>query len=180
MAEILPAKVNVFEEETQTGAAISEAIGDKFGANINHYIRYEEIRLQWVLNGQYDLKSTPENYVDGLRAIPKEARIAYANVYNITAGSSGNLRFDIVRFPAAGGPVQSLMSTKPVIPFSVGNNAFIITDIIDGGAIKATIGTTVPVFAITNLDAGDVIGIVVDQKQTGGQNAGIELIIQTL
>jgi hypothetical protein len=180
MALIIPAKVEVFEEETQTGAAVSEAIGDKIGANLNHRIRYEEIRLQWVLNGQYDLKGVPDNYVDGLRAIPKSCRVAYCSVYNLNAGSSGSSRFDIVRFPSAGGPVETLLSVKPVIPQSVGNNAFIIKDVIDNVDIKLPVGCTAPEFLITELDAGDMVGIVMDQKQVGGENAGLELIIQTL
>lgn len=179
MAEILPARVAVLEDETETGAAISEAIGDKIGANINHMIRYEEIRLQWVLNGQYDLKVTPELYVDGLRAISKSCRIAYVNIYNLTAGSSGNLRFDIVRFPVGGGPATSILTTQPVIPNSAGSNAFIVRDLIAGVNTRLTVGCTVPVFSVTNLNAGDVLGIVVDQKQVAGQNAGLELIIQT-
>jgi hypothetical protein len=177
--DITPEKINVQSEDVRSGAAASEATMNKVGGSVNFWNTYFEGSRLWAANGRYSITPAPENGVDGMYFCWSDCEIYAVGMYNLQAGSAGDTEFDLVIHPVGGGPTVSIFSTRPKIPFSSGNNARVIKTLVPTEtALFTSAGATQPIFAVTQLNAGDSISCNFISKQTGGKDCGIVLAIR--
>jgi hypothetical protein len=179
MADILPEKQNLQIEDLRTGAAASEATMQKVGGAVNFWNSYFEGTKQWNANGPYSITGVPDNGIDGVYPAWSDCEIYGVAFHNSEAGSSGDTEFDILRHPVGGGPAVSIFSTRPKIPFSAGNDARVIVQVLPTPTILfQSPGVTAPVMALTQLDAGDLLTMNIVAKQVDGKSASLSLAIR--
>lgn len=180
MAEVEPLKQNLEEEDVKTGAAASESTMDKAAGSINFWNqRYEGVRY-WVINGPYSITPVPDNGIDGFIACPYDMEIFGVFVAALSGGVSGNTEFDIIKYPAAGGPGVTIFTQRPVIPFDADEfPAFIQVETLPTYSIvRQTGGTTAPTLTGTTLDKGDVLGLNFIDKMVGGEGATVAVFLR--
>lgn len=175
MADISEARNNIQEEETNYRAAVSEALLKRTGASINFINKRQYDTKQFFLNGRYDRISGAQTGVDGANMMLFDAEIVGVMMFNLVAGSSGTTTLDIRRFTASNTPAggTSIFSTKPSISYTAGNYAFVAYDFLNSTTLENPSGTTLPVLSITNLNAGDLLVLNIDDKQISGENCGL-------
>jgi hypothetical protein len=177
MAKVTPEKIDLFEQEIQSGSAASEDTMQRVAASVNFWNSFYEGQRGWFVNGNYSLFSTPIVGIDGAYGCITDMDVYGFTMFNLVAGTSGNTELDIQVTPAVGAP-YSLFSTKPVINFQSGNTARIITNVTTNTVLAQSSFTTLPVFSTTQLNAGDLLTLNLNQAQVGGQSCGLILALR--
>ena len=178
MSDVSPLRKNLQIEELRTGAAASESTMQRVASSVNFWNAYYEGSRGWFLNGNYSILPFPQTGIDGAHFANSNMEIYQIGVYNLVAGSAGNLSFDIIKHPVGGGTSVTIFTTKPVIPFSAGNNARILTNTLTNTNLYMSPGCTAPVLASNQLNAGDFLTCNIFSGQTNGQSAGIILALR--
>lgn len=174
-----PEKLDIQSPDVQTGAAASEATMQKIGASINFWNAFFEGTREWNFNGKYNTVSGPQFGIDGMQFAWADCEIYALGFFNQVAGSAGDFEIDIIRHPANGDPAASIFTTRPKIPFSAGNDARIVQQFLPTiQTLFSSPGITVPVLAITQLEAGDGLTANIVGKQTAGESAGVALALR--
>lgn len=173
--EITGARANIYVEDVQYRAAVSEAVGSKIGSSINFINNYQYDSRGFFLNGGYGSYSGAQVGVDGAWGILFDVKLVGIFMFNLVAGVSGTTTLDVKRRTASGGSSTSIFSTKPSITSAAGNNAFVFNRTIDSTVLDNPAGTTLPIFGTTDLDAGDMLTLNIDAKQVSGENCGLVL-----
>lgn len=180
MSDVTPLKKNIQIEAVTTGAAASEAVMQQIAGSINHLNKYTCHEVSWNLNGPYYKIAGAQSYVDGHRGILWDYEIVGLLMWNGTAGASGDTELDVTYRPAGGGSDVSIFSTKPKIPYTAGNNAYIFYRFDDNSSLVASSGVTNPVLSVSDLSAGDILHLNILQKQNTGENAGLTLFLRSI
>lgn len=176
--EITPERKNIYIEDVQYRASISEAVGQKLGAGVNFINVAQHQEKLWALNGPYSILGTPQTGVDGAFVPRYNMEIIAIAVYNLVAGASGITEFDIIKHTASGGSGTSIFTTKPSLSYSSGNNSFLVYDFINSVAQENPTGCTQPVVTSVNIDAWDMLTCNLTSAQASGQSAGILLMMR--
>jgi len=176
--DVTPLKKNLQVEELKTGSAASESTMQRVGSSVNFWNSFYEGSRGWFANGPYSWKPVPQTGIDGAAFANCNMEIWEVGAYNLVAGSSGDIEFDIIRHPVGGGPGVSIFSTRPKIPSSAGNNARLLQDTLLNTNIYQSIGVQLPVLTSSNLDAGDFLTCTIVNVQDGGESAGIILAVR--
>jgi hypothetical protein len=162
----------------QFRSSVSESVGGKIGGSINFINNYQYDTKAFFVNGPYNTVSGSQTGIDGAYICASNMEIYAIMMFNLVAGSSGDLEFDLKRFTASGGSGTSIFSTKPKIPSSSGNNAYLGYRFSDSTILEQVSGSTLPVLTSVNLDAGDMLTCDITLKQTGGQNGGLVVLMR--
>jgi hypothetical protein len=177
MAKVLPEKIDLFEQEIQSGAAASEATMQRVAASVNFWNTYYEGQRGWFLNGIYGSLGVPQIGVDGAYPCVTDMEIYGFSMYNLVAGSGGTTELDIQVIPPTGS-AYSLFTTKPLIPFNSGNNARMILNVYQSTVLAQSSFVTLPAFAVTTIPAGSLLTLNLNQAQTNGQSCGLILALR--
>lgn len=175
MANLAGQRLIVQAEELKSGVPASEGTMTRIGQQTNFLIEQPMHSIYWNLNGPYSTYGSTLTAIDGIKALTKSYAIFGVSAYAITAGSAGNLTFDIiVRKPS--GATASIFSTNPIISYQSGNNARFSYRAYDSTMLFASSFVTAPVMlGTTTLEAGDFLQLNLLTMQTGGQDCGIQL-----
>lgn len=177
MADVAPLRENVQVESVQSGAAGAESTMQIIAGSANFWNTYYEGSRGWFLNGEYWRVAGAQTGVDGAVFCPSNMEIYAVGMFNLVAGGSGSLEFDIIRHAHAGGS-SSVFTTRPSIPVSSGNNAWVIRRFTDNAILHQTAGSVAPVLVSTLLTEGDMLTCNVTAKQTAGQSGGIVVFLK--
>lgn len=127
MSDVPPLRQNLQIEACQFRAAVSESFAQAMGGaeNFINYFQYSE--KNFVANGQYNLMTAPQTFVDMVTVFPFDAQVVDVWFYNLTAGASGSTQVDIlVATPGtATGSWTSIFTTKPSIAYNAGDNTWV-------------------------------------------------------
>lgn len=172
MADISAVRQIIQQESLNAAAAASSSTVQIIGSTVQHHNYFHGRSLAFSANGPYgqNVGSVPDIKVDVAYGIQKNCQIMSWSFLNHIAGSSGNLEIDLIRMDTTGAQT-SLFSTKPVIPSSSGNFARLSGQLSPTAVTTMqTAGTTLPVFAVTQLFAGDFIYMNITSKQENGES----------
>jgi len=176
MADVTPFRQNIQNEDIQFRSSVSEAVGGKLGGSINFINDYQHFDKPFFLNGSYSNNpGLPQLGVDGAFVFDKDVYIFAIDMYNLVAGSSGILELDLIRHTSSGTVGTSIFTTRPSIDFSSGNNAYLGKRFFDNVVLSNPAGTILPVLAVTQLNAGDMLTCNLTAVQAGGQSGGIKI-----
>jgi len=178
MADITPAKFNVQTQDTQFRASISESVGSKIGGSINFINNYQYDSKLWTANGPYSITSSPDAGIDAAYLCQTNMDIYGINMFNHIPGSSGSIEFDILKHTASNQAGTSIFSTKPSLSFSSGIYSALSYRFFDSTILQNPTGAVLPVLVSTLLSAGDFLTCTITNKQVGGANASIELLLR--
>lgn len=173
MSEVTPEKIMLQNEEFDSGAAASEGAMKKLASSAMFWNKFYEGSKAWYLNGPYSTLPFPQIGVDGGHPCWYNMKLFAISFYNLLAGASGEIEFDIIRHHVGGGPDTSIFTTRPKIPYTAGDNARMILDAENDVILFSSAGITKPIFASLDLDAGDFLTLNLIQGQVGGKNAGV-------
>lgn len=177
MSSVTELKSDLQVEAFKSGSAASEAAVQAMAENIQFINKTFEGPREFTLNGQYWRVPGAQTGVDGGRPCFTNLEIVGLCMWNLVAGSSGTIEFDIIRHFVGGGSA-SIFTTKPAIPYTAGNDSRIIYDFVNLATLFSSAGITVPVLTSTDLDAGDFLTLNVTQKQSFGEDAGLYLSVR--
>ena len=177
MAIVSPEKINLFEEEIQSGSAASEDTMQRVAASVNFWNTFYEGQRGWFLNGVYGSLGVPQIGVDGAYPALTDLDVIGFSMYNLVAGSSGLTELDIQVVPPTG-PTVSLFTVKPQINFQSGNNSRMIVDVANNVVLAQSTFTTLPTFATTVIQAGSLLTLNLSNAQVGGQSCGLILALR--
>ena len=170
MAIVAPDRALIQEEDVQYRASVSEAVGFKIGAMVNHIATKQYDEKTFPLNGRYDLAGTfPAVGVDGLSFVQFDAEIIGVWVYNQVAGSSGTTELDVQIATSPGGSFSSIFSTTPKITSAAPSNSYADS----AGVVTPPTGVTAPVLSVTQLNAGTAIRVNLVSAMAFAESCGI-------
>jgi hypothetical protein len=170
MGTVIPSEPEqIFQEDTQAGAAVSESILAKYGATNNYFLDYFERYSFGVTGGVFSQLVTPYTFSQTADVVRASCAITLLEVYLGETGTSGTTQFRIERQLAAGGAWSNLFSTNCSITSSAADGVTFNTN------SSGITGVTVPVFTITSLAAGDKIRLVLVTSATSAQNLTMTL-----
>ncbi len=180
MSDIPEKRIIMQQEEATYNAANSEALLSRVGATANFIAKRQYDSRGFFLNGPYSILGA-QTGVDGAWPILFDVELMAVAMFNLVAGASGSTTLDVRRFTASNTPAggSSIFTTKPSLPYSTGNNAYLFKDFVNNADIQAPSGAVMPVFDNGGgpflLDRGDMLTINKDASQVGGQNCGLIL-----
>lgn len=183
MAEVLPNRANLEQEEVQAEAAASEGTMNKVAGSVNFWNTFFTGPRQFCANGFYNNGVAPETLVDGIVLAESDCEIYAISAWNYVAGVSGTTEFDIVCHPANGDPSYSIFSTTPKIPSTADHSPFACIGQRFEGVTSETLfqstGTTLAALATPNVfKKGDRFTMTLVTKQVSAQNCGIQLSLR--
>ncbi len=175
MAAITPARNNIFQEEVQYKASVSESTFTKIGGAINHINTYQANFLEFgFLLGVATSGSPTYNRSFGLPAVISaiEPFVDACEIYKIslvhgTSGSSGTTELDIQWSSHLSGTWNSIFSTTPKVTSAAAANTSWVT------GLTAPTGVTIPVLSKTQFAVGDRLRCRVVSLQGGTPNCFI-------
>lgn len=176
--DLVGQRIILQNEELKNGVPASEGTMQRMGKQGNFLIEKVWSSITFNMNGHVGSYGNIQNNVDQIRHIPWDCSIisVCASAYN--AGTDGSTIFELVRRPVGGGPIQSIFSTQPNIPYSAGNYARTIKRFADNTLLYNSAGASNPVLAIINLDAGDVLELNLIGVQSNSLNASLEIALR--
>lgn len=172
MTMINPERTFMQKEEAAYGAAVTEALLSKLGAQLNFLnLRHHETK-RFEIDGNYDMalvSGTPYLAVDGIHVFEFDCEILNVWIYNREKGASGSTQLD-VKYKSTGS--SSWISIFSQVPsFNSGAANF------DACAIGMTkTGFTPAVLSKTNFNTGDLIRMDLVSAMVGSP-VGCGLII---
>lgn len=166
MANLLNVRALINDIETAESAAASSGTIQKIGQVVNFNTEKQHVVFEWTLTGNYANLGLPKLAFDLPKHVYRSFTVDGFGFSVVTAGSSGSLEIDIIRRPVTG-PTVSLWTTKPVIPFSSGNNARMIYRVSDATTLINTAGNTLGVLAVTSIVEGDQLEMNITSVQAG-------------
>jgi hypothetical protein len=174
MTAISPQRILIQEQETDYKSAVSEATLTRTGASINFINLRQFDTKQFELNGLYR-KGVGVTGSDGVFPILFDMEIIAISMWNRRVnGTSGTTTFDLDWLSGSGTVVGSIFSTRPAFNTNVGNNAYMIRDVLNGVTVKApATGATIPVLSKTQFNAGDAIRLTIDGAMVGAEDAAL-------
>lgn len=172
MTMINPERTFMQKEEAAYGAAVTEALLSKLGAQLNFLnLRHHETK-RFEINGNYNITSfitLPFLAVDGLHVFEFDCEILNIWIYNREKGTAGTTQLDLKWKSSTGTTWASMLSTIPA--FTATANDF---DACSVGEVKA--GFVAPVVSKATFNAGDMIRMDLISAMSGSPN-GCGLII---
>lgn len=171
--EVAAIKENLQVEELRAGSSVSESSIQKVAGSVNFWNKNFESARLFAFNGPYFQQGSSQIGVDGSFGFFTNTELYAIHLYNLKAGTSGNIQVDIIKHFANGSPSQSIFTTKPQISYLDGDNAYIMFNVRDNVSLHSETYATNPVTAIKTFSAGDMITCNITGVQQGGQSAGI-------
>lgn len=180
MTAVSPLKVDLQVEELKTGAAASEYTMQKVGSSVNFWNTFYEGSKHWKVNGFLGSLSLPYTELDGPFFCWSDMEIWAIGFSISVAGTSGDLEFDIIRYPADGSPSSTIFSTRPKINYTAGSGAWYVEDLNQSLVHHTQAGITAPILSTINLTAGDKLVCNLVGKQSGNdtKNATLSIAIR--
>jgi hypothetical protein len=173
MTDITAERILIQEEETDYKSGVSEALLTRVGATTNFIATRQYDTKQFELNGLYR-KGVGVTGSDGVFPILFDMEIIAISMWNRRVGTSGTTTFDLDWLSGSGTVVGSIFSTRPAFNTNVGNNAYMIRDVLNGVTVKApATGATIPVLSKTQFDTGDAIRLTIDGAMIGAEDAAL-------
>jgi hypothetical protein len=173
MTDITAQRILIQEEETDYKSAVSEALLTRVGATTNFIATRQYDTKQFELNGLYR-KGVGVTGSDGVFPILFDMEIIAISMWNRVNGTSGTTTLDLDWLSGSGTVVGSIFSTRPAFNTNVGNNAYMIRDVLSGVTVTAPAsGATIPVLSKTQFDAGDAIRLTIDGAMVGAEDAAL-------
>lgn len=175
MATISPQRILITEQETDYKSAISESLLTRVGATSNFIALRQYDTKDFVLNGLYS-KGVGVVGKDAILSFPYNAELIGLTMFNRRNGTGGTTTLDLKRYTTSGGSGTSIFTTKPAMNTNVGNDAW-LTYLIEGNStvIAPALGSTSPFFLTTQVNAGDIIQLVIDSAMTGAEDCILQL-----
>ena len=170
MADIIPERILIQQEETKFRAAVAESTLSRVGATTNFINEFQLDTIDFKVNGPYNRGSMPKLQFDGLVTFPFNFEILYAAIFTgSSVASGGTTELDVKWKPYASGAYASIFSTTPKF-----NSSAAASDSVYNGSSKT--GFTPAVFSKTTFDAWDMLKFDILQAVSGDQSGcGLKL-----
>lgn len=167
MANIVPERILIQQEETKFRAAVSESTLSRVGATANFINLYQGNLREFMINGPYGTIATPNLGVDGIIRFPFNWEIVDLYIYagEITSGT-GTTDLDVKWKPFASGSYATIFSTTPKFTSSA-------TPFETCGIAQTKTGFTAPILSKTLFDANDQLRIDLIGAINTGVGCGI-------
>ena len=156
MAEITPAKADIFQEEVENKASVSEATFTKIGGSVNFINNKQYDTHSYNFNGRYALGVGVVG-ADGIFPILFDMEIVGISMFNRVSGTSGTTEFDVEYLNGSNSNQGSIFTTTPKIDSTAPNYSYIIKDVLSNTDIELPAGATSPVLSKTTFNAGDAL-----------------------
>ncbi len=172
MTMINPERTFMQKEEAAYGAAVTEALLSKLGAQLNFLnLRHHETK-RFTINGNYDYSSvatSPYLAIDGLHVFEFDCEILNIWIYNREKGTAGTTQLDLKWKSSTGSTWASIFTTPPSFTNAAANFESCAV-----GETKA--GFVAPILNKMTFNAGDMIRMDLITAMTGNPK-GCGLII---
>lgn len=173
MAEITPAKNNIFEEETDYKSAVSEQLLQKMGGSIN-FINDKQMCI-------YDFKFLGPFFginggEDSALPMPFDIEICAISFRLRDCGSSGNTTIDLHKISTAGVDSGSIFTNKIIVAFNETNEKGFFTNFIASTSNSVDQSASqMPTMSDSNrlLSAGESLRIDIDGNAVGARDLGV-------
>ena len=173
MAEITPAKNNIFEEETDYKSAVSEQLLQKMGGSIN-FINDKQMCI-------YDFKFLGPFYAiscgeDSALPMPFDIEICAISFRLRDCGSSGKTTIDLHKISTAGADSGSIFTNKIIVAFNETNEKGFFTNFIASTSNNVDQSASqMPTMSDSNrlLSAGESLRIDIDGNAVGARDLGV-------
>ena len=157
----------IFQEDTQGGAAVSEAILGKYGQTNNYILDYFDRYDFGVTGGVFSGLALPYTFSGNI----ENMRTAYSIVKVVgfleIGGTAGTTSFKVERQLAAGGAWSNILAGTIDILHSAADGVFFDT------SVAAPAGVTLQTIAIPTLAVNDKLRFVLTASATVAQNLSI-------
>jgi hypothetical protein len=174
MAEITPARSNIFEEDVAFKQSISSAVGTKIGQGLNFVNLFQFDQHNWNLNGDFSVVAASE-VGDGVFICQEDMELVGYALYIGTNGSTGSsITCDLHWISSDGTDNGTIFSTKPSIATSAADGSFTHSNI-RAASSEVPTGHTEGTFSKTTFDRHDGIRLDLDSSTGGASN--LQLII---
>jgi len=168
MADILPIRSSLREEDVAYRRSVSEAILNKVGAQSNFTNTYQQDSYSWKLNGNYSI-ATNVNFYDGVTSLFYNTEIVGVSWWQ-QSGTSGTTTLDIEWYNTSGTNQGSIFSTRPNI--TSGSNRIGFKNLVTGTLVSPS-GVNNPSFSKTTFNEGESLAFVLDGAMVEAFNGGI-------
>lgn len=175
--EILPSRKNLFVEQTQYRAAVSESLLTTVGSSINFINDRQYDQRSFQLNGSYPLAVGLQG-ADQIIPILFDMEMVGFSYWNGSTGTSGSSIFDIHRLTGGDTDAGSIFSTRPEFDSTAANNTYTVYDQANAATVNLPTGHTLAVLSTINFNAGDALRLDIDAAMPGASNAGVYIFIR--
>lgn len=174
MAELLPSRQQILQEETQYRSALSEALFQKVGAQNNFINLYQYDTHAFKLNGSY-AAGQGSTGTDGIYIVRYRMEIIAISAYSQTSGASGNTTLDVHYLTAPGVDAGSIFSTLPDFDSTSSDNSYLLHDATDDSDPVTGTGITSPVLSQKIFEPGEALRLDLDSAMVGGTDCGLNI-----
>jgi len=160
-------------EEVDSESGLSEDLFFKVGETTNFIATKQYDTHAWHLNRLYKRGVGVEGR-DGIFPVLFDMEIVGITLWNRKTGSAGTTTLDVQWLSASSSTEGSIFSTKPAFNINVGNQAYLIKDVLNDTVVASPAsGSTTPILSKTNFDAGDAMKLVIDSAMTGAEDCSL-------
>tara|TARA_Y100001937_G_scaffold13127_1_gene17129 strand:+ start:1171 stop:1713 length:543 start_codon:yes stop_codon:yes gene_type:complete len=170
MAEITPAKNNIFVEETDFRSAVSEQLLQKVGGSINFINDKQMCTYDFKFFGKFRAISGGE---DGAMVMPFNIEICAISFRLRDCGSSGNTTVDLHKISTAGADSGSIFTNKIIIAHNETNEKGFMTNFVASTSNNVDQSASqLPTMTDSNrlVNAGESIRLDIDGNATDAQD----------
>ena len=169
MAEVTPSRNVIQVNDVKFRSSISEAVGNKLSASINHIFYYQTDRHVFNLNGPYSLGAGSIG-TDGVFIFPFDAEIVAFDYYNGDTGTSNYTEVDVHWLSGGDTDEGTIFSTKPKVETTAADGTYTLYRVSDSTTVSNPTGHTLAVLSKTTFAAGDAIRLDLDFAMLGANN----------
>jgi len=168
MTDIADAKSIIQEEESQFGAAVSEAYAFKVGASINFINNRQYDKHSWNINGFYKLGEGSS--IDGIFPFLFDVELTGFYYFNGATGITGTTTIDVHWL--SGGTVDegTIFSTKPSVTTTAPSGSYTLYNQVTSTTISNPTGHTLAALSKVQFNAGDALRLDLDSAMSGATN----------
>lgn len=176
--DLSPIKRIITEEETKTGAAVSEATAQKLGQSINFFGIFYDLQVTWTLNGPYARFGSTQISIDGQRHLTSGFDVVGISFGNSNNGTAGFTEFDIIRHKADNTGSSTIFSVKPKLSFQDGNDQWYVKNFSPVAVLHSEPNATNPTLSVSTFDPGDMLTLNLTSVMANASNANLSLYLK--
>lgn len=174
MAEITPAKQNIFEEETQFRSSVNESVQQKIGGSINFINTRQYDKHEWNLNGNYPL-GVGSTGLDGVFPFLFDVELTGFWYYAGDIGSSGTTTIDVHRITGGDTDAGSIFTALPSVDTTAADGSITIYNAITSSFLSNPTGHSSAAIDTgesnpLHLNSGDALRLDLDTAMLSANN----------
>lgn len=174
MSNLPEARTDIEIEEVSYRSSVAESTFQRMGQGINFVNRRQADSWQFNYNGLTRLFVGTEA-ADGVFPCQFNMEITAISAFYRRGGTSSSTIFDIKRIISPETAGTSIFSIKPEFDSTGGNNNYFLEDFLNSTTVAQGTGITIPTLVDVNLNAGDVLELVIDQAMPDAEDLMVSI-----